>query len=134
MRMTLDWPCCGNTTSGWRPIALAGDVDAYFWHNVEFRHAEAEVGGNQELVRNAWFAGAGDVAAAPRQPVPSGSAGPVGGPTMSDCWTPTPIGTRPLAVALTRAIIMAGLRAIENSGWSGLRSELPGGLDRAVTA
>jgi DNA-binding GntR family transcriptional regulator len=29
----------------------AGDVDAYFWHNVGFRNAEARLSGNGELTR-----------------------------------------------------------------------------------
>ena len=31
--------------------ARAGDVDAYFWHNVGFRNAEAALSGNRELQR-----------------------------------------------------------------------------------
>ena len=31
--------------------ANAGDVDAYFWHNVGFRNAEASLSGNKELQR-----------------------------------------------------------------------------------
>jgi DNA-binding GntR family transcriptional regulator len=31
--------------------ALAGDVDAYFWHNVGFRNAEASLSKNGELQR-----------------------------------------------------------------------------------
>jgi len=32
-------------------MPTAGDVDAYFWHNVGFRAAEASLSGNNELQR-----------------------------------------------------------------------------------
>jgi len=113
--------------------ALAGDVDAYFWHNVEFRHAEAEVGGNQELVR---MLGSLGLRTLQLRHVSLSLPGRLDRSVADHERLLGAYADRDaaLAVALTRAIIMAGLRAIENSGWSGLRSELPGGLDRAVTA
>jgi DNA-binding GntR family transcriptional regulator len=96
-----------------------GDVESYFWHNVAFRQAEAEIAGNHQLTRllstlglrtlqlrhlSLSFPGRLDRSVEDHERLLSAYA-------ERDA---------PLAVALTKSIIMAGYRAIEASGWSGL--------------
>ncbi len=108
---------------GWhdqlRADADQGDVESYFWHNVAFRQAEAEIAGNHQLTRllstlglrtlqlrhlSLSFPGRLDRSVEDHERLLSAY-------TERDA---------PLAVALTKSIIMAGYRAIEASGWSGL--------------
>jgi DNA-binding GntR family transcriptional regulator len=111
---------------GWhdqlRADAEEGDVEAYFWHNVAFRQAEAEIAGNHQLTRllstlglrtlqlrhlSLSFPGRLDRSVEDHERLLSAYA-------EHDA---------PLAVALTKSIIMAGYRAIEASGWSGLEAD-----------
>jgi DNA-binding GntR family transcriptional regulator len=111
---------------GWhdqlRVDAERGDVEAYFWHNVAFRQAEAEIAGNHQLTRllstlglrtlqlrhlSLSFPGRLDRSVEDHERLLAAYA-------ERDA---------PLAVALTKSIIMAGYRAIEASGWSGLDTE-----------
>lgn len=111
---------------GWqdrlRVDAERGDVEAYFWHNVAFRQAEAEICGNHQLLRllstlglrtlqlrhlSLSFPGRLDRSVEDHERLLAAYA-------ERDA---------PLAVALTKSIIMAGYRAIEASGWSGLEKD-----------
>ena len=111
---------------GWhdqlRTDAEHGDVEAYFWHNVAFRQAEAEIAGNHQLTRllstlglrtlqlrhlSLSFPGRLDRSVEDHERLLAAYA-------ERDA---------PLAVALTKSIIMAGYRAIEASGWSGLETD-----------
>jgi DNA-binding GntR family transcriptional regulator len=105
-----------------RVDAERGDVEAYFWHNVAFRQSEAEVAGNRQLTRllatlglrtlqlrhlSLSFPGRLDRSVEDHERL-------LAAYTDRDA---------PLAVALTKSIIMAGFRAIEASGWSGLEPD-----------
>ncbi|HEY0807115.1 MAG TPA: GntR family transcriptional regulator [Pseudonocardiaceae bacterium] len=105
-----------------RMDAERADVDAYFWRNVEFRQAEAEVSGNRQLARmlaslglrtlqlrrlSLSFQGRLAQSVADHERLLNAYAG----------------RDAPLAVAITKSIIMGGYRAIEASGWSGLEAE-----------
>lgn len=105
-----------------RQDAERGDVEAYFWHNVAFRQTEAEIAGNRQLTRllatlglrtlqlrhlSLSFPGRLDRSVEDHERLLAAYAD----------------RDAPLAVALTRSIIMAGFRAIEASGWSGLEPD-----------
>ncbi|HEX5116947.1 MAG TPA: GntR family transcriptional regulator [Pseudonocardiaceae bacterium] len=105
-----------------RVDAERGDVEAYFWHNVAFRQSEAEIAGNRQLTRllstlglrtlqlrhlSLSFPGRLDRSVEDHERL-------LAAYTDRDA---------PLAAALTRSIIMAGYRAIEASGWSGLEPD-----------
>jgi DNA-binding GntR family transcriptional regulator len=105
-----------------RVDAERGDVEQYFWHNVAFRQAEAEIAGNHSLTRllstlglrtlqlrhlSLSFPGRLDRSVDDHERLLAAYAE----------------RDEPLAVALTKSIIMAGFRAIEASGWSGLEKD-----------
>jgi DNA-binding GntR family transcriptional regulator len=105
-----------------RVDAERGDVEQYFWHNVAFRQAEAEIAGNHSLTRllstlglrtlqlrhlSLSFPGRLDRSVDDHERLLAAYAD----------------RDEPLAVALTKSIIMAGFRAIEASGWSGLEKD-----------
>jgi DNA-binding GntR family transcriptional regulator len=105
-----------------RMDAGRADLDAYFWRNVEFRQAEAEVSGNRQLARmlgslglrtlqlrrlSLSFPGRLDRSVADHERLLAAYAD----------------RDAALAVAITKSIIMAGYRTIEASGWSGLEVE-----------
>jgi DNA-binding GntR family transcriptional regulator len=97
--------------------AAAGDVDAYFWHNVAFRQAEAEVAGNQQLARMLTSLG---LRTLQLRHVSLSLPGRLDR-SVSDherllqAYSDRDID---LAVAITKSIIMAGLKAIESSRWT----------------
>jgi DNA-binding GntR family transcriptional regulator len=104
-----------------RADAERGDLDAYFWHNVEFRQAEAEVSGNRQLARML-----GTLGLRTLQLRRLSLSFPGRLPRSVDdherlltAYTDRDAG---LAVAITKSIIMVGYRRIEASGWPGLRT------------
>jgi DNA-binding GntR family transcriptional regulator len=102
-----------------RDDAAGGDVDAYFWHNVVFRQAEAEIAGNQQLTR---LLGSLSLRTLQLRHVSLSLPGRLDRSLDDHERLLAAYADRdaPLAVALTKSIIMAGLHAIEASGWSGL--------------
>ncbi|HWD04369.1 MAG TPA: GntR family transcriptional regulator [Amycolatopsis sp.] len=105
-----------------RDDAERGDVDAYFWHNVTFRQTEAEVAGNQQLTR---VLGSLGLRTLQLRHVSLSLPGRLMRSVEDHERLLEAYRDRdtPLAVALTKSIITAGLQAIEESGWSGLAPE-----------
>lgn len=96
--------------------AERGDVDAYFWHNVAFRQAEAEVAGNAQLARMLSSLG---LRTLQWRHVSLSLPGRLDR-SLDDhnrLLRAYGDGDAGLAVAITKSIIMNGLRAIEGSGW-----------------
>lgn len=97
--------------------AAAGDVDAYFWHNVAFRQAEAEVAGNRQLARMLTSLG---LRTLQLRHVSLSLPGRLDR-SVSDherllqAYSDRDVD---LAVAITKSIIRAGLQAIESSRWT----------------
>lgn len=104
-----------------REDAVRGDVDAYFWHNVMFRQAEAEVSGNRQLMR---LLGSLGLRTLQLRHVSLSLPGRLDRSVEDHERLLAAYADRDatLAAALTRSIIMRGLQAIEASGWSGLDS------------
>ncbi|HEY3463498.1 MAG TPA: GntR family transcriptional regulator [Amycolatopsis sp.] len=102
-----------------REDAARGDVDAYFWHNVSFRQAEAEVAGNRQLTR---LLGSLGLRTLQLRHVSLSLPGRLDRSVADHERLLAAYADRDadLAVALTRSIIMTGLHSIEASGWSGL--------------
>ncbi|SEF24844.1 DNA-binding transcriptional regulator, GntR family [Amycolatopsis pretoriensis] len=102
-----------------RSDALAGDVDAYFWHNVSFRQAEAEAAGNRQLTR---LLGSLGLRTLQLRHVSLSLPGRLDRSVADHerLLAAYADGDAVLAVALTRSIIMTGLHSIEASGWPGL--------------
>ncbi|MEV4143687.1 GntR family transcriptional regulator [Amycolatopsis sp. NPDC049691] len=102
-----------------REDASAGDVDAYFWHNVSFRQAEAEAAGNRQLTR---LLGSLGLRTLQLRHVSLSLPGRLDRSVADHerLLAAYADGDAVLAVALTRSIIMTGLHSIEASGWSGL--------------
>ncbi len=104
-----------------RADAERGDVDAYFWHNVAFRQAEAEIAGNRQLTR---MLGSLGLRTLQLRHLSLSFPGRVER-SLDDherlliAYADRDVS---LAVAITRSIINAGFHAIEASGWSGLES------------
>jgi DNA-binding GntR family transcriptional regulator len=98
-----------------RVDADRGDVDAYFWHNVAFRQAEAEAAGNRQLAR---MLGSLGLRTLQLRHVSLSRPGRLHRSMYDHERLLAAYADRDaaLAVALTRSIIMAGLRAIEESG------------------
>jgi DNA-binding GntR family transcriptional regulator len=103
-----------------RDDAARGDVDAYFWHNVSFRQAEAEAAGNRQLTRLLSSLG---LRTLQLRHVSLSLPGRLDRSVEDHERLLTAYADHdaPLAVAVTRSIIMTGLRSIEASGWSGLQ-------------
>jgi DNA-binding GntR family transcriptional regulator len=118
--------------SGWqewlRADARRGDVDAYFWHNVGFRHAEAEVAGNRQLTRVLSSLGLRTLQLRHLSlSLPGRVARSVDDhERLLAAYAERDVA---LAVAITKSIINAGYRTIESSGWAGLRPEHTSGED-----
>lgn len=92
------------------------DVDSYFWHNVAFRQAEAEVAGNAQLARTLSSLG---LRTLQWRHVSLSLPGRLDR-SVSDhdrLLLAYRDGDAHLAVAITKSIIMNGLKAIEGSGW-----------------
>jgi DNA-binding GntR family transcriptional regulator len=108
-----------------RAAAKQGDVDAYFWHNVAFRQAEAEVAGNQQLAR---MLGSLGLRTLQLRHVSLSQPGRLDRSVSDHEVLLSAYADRDaaLAVAITKSIIMAGLRAIESSHWAGLERENDG--------
>jgi DNA-binding GntR family transcriptional regulator len=104
-----------------RDDAARGDVDAYFWHNVSFRQAEAEAAGNRQLTRLLSSLG---LRTLQLRHVSLSLPGRLDRSVEDHerLLAAYADGDAPLAVALTRSIIMTGLRSIEASGWSGIEN------------
>ncbi|HEV7978002.1 GntR family transcriptional regulator [Amycolatopsis sp.] len=105
-----------------RADAERGDVDGYFWHNVTFRQTEAEVAGNRQLTR---LLGSLGLRTLQLRHVSLSLPGRLDRSVDDHERLLAAYADRdaPLAVALTKSIIKAGLLAIEQSGWSGLELE-----------
>lgn len=102
-----------------RAAAAEGDVDAYFWSNVAFRQAEAEVAGNTQLARMLSSLG---LRTLQLRHVSLSLPGRLDRSVADHERLLMAYADRDmqLAVAITKSIIMAGLRAIESSNWTGL--------------
>ncbi|GAB2863133.1 GntR family transcriptional regulator [Actinoallomurus bryophytorum] len=102
-----------------RADAEIGDVDAYFWHNVGFRQAEAEITGNRQLTR---MLGSLGLRTLQLRHLSLSFPGRLRRSLDDHDRLMTAYADRDasLAVAITKSIIHAGFRAIEDSGWSGL--------------
>jgi DNA-binding GntR family transcriptional regulator len=113
-----------------REDAARGDVDAYFWHNVTFRQAEAEVSGNRQLTR---LLGSLGLRTLQLRHVSLSLPGRLDRSVEDHERLLAAYADRDatLAAALTRSIIMRGLQAIEASGWSGLDANDSGDSDQA---
>ncbi|HEX3588029.1 MAG TPA: GntR family transcriptional regulator [Pseudonocardiaceae bacterium] len=105
-----------------RGDAERSDVESYFWHNVAFRQAEAEIAGNQQLTRLLSTLG---LRTLQLRHLSLSFPGRLDRSVEDHERLLAAYGERdaPLAVALTKSIIMAGFRAIEASGWSGLEMD-----------
>lgn len=99
-----------------RADAERGDVDAYFWHNVAFRQAEAELAGNVQLAR---MLGSLGLRTLQLRHVSLSLPGRLGRSLNDHERLLTAYAERDeaLAIALTKSIIVAGARAIAESGW-----------------
>jgi DNA-binding GntR family transcriptional regulator len=102
--------------------AERSDVEAYFWHNVAFRQAEAEICGNHQLLRLLSTLG---LRTLQLRHLSLSFPGRLDRSVEDHERLLAAYRERdaPLAVALTKSIIMAGYRAIEASGWSGLEKD-----------
>lgn len=98
--------------------AASGDVDGYFWHNVAFRQAEAEVAGNAQLARTLSSLG---LRTLQLRHVSLSLPGRLVRSVNDHDRLLQAYADRDadLAVAITKSIIKGGLRAIEASGWVG---------------
>lgn len=105
-----------------RVAAQKGDVDAYFWHNVAFRQAEAEVAGNHQLARMLSSLG---LRTLQLRHVSLSQPGRLDRSVSDHEVLLSAYADRDaaLAVAITKSIIMTGLRAIEASHWADLDPE-----------
>jgi DNA-binding GntR family transcriptional regulator len=108
---------------GWqdklRADAEHADVEAYFWHNVAFRQAEAEVAGNHQLTRLLSTLG---LRTLQLRHLSLSFPGRLDRSVDDHDRLLTAYDDRDaaLATAITKSIIMAGYRAIEASAWPGL--------------
>ncbi|MGH3377729.1 MAG: GntR family transcriptional regulator [Actinoallomurus sp.] len=104
-----------------RADAECGDVDAYFWHNVGFRQAEAELTGNRQLTRTLSSLG---LRTLQLRHLSLSFPGRLDRSLDDHDRLMMAYADRDaaLAVAITKSIINAGFRAIEESGWPGLES------------
>jgi DNA-binding GntR family transcriptional regulator len=104
-----------------RADAQAGDVDAYFWHNVGFRQAEAEITGNRQLTRMLSSLG---LRTLQLRHLSLSFPGRLQRSLDDHDRLMTAYADRDaaLAVAITKSIINTGFRAIESSGWPVLES------------
>jgi DNA-binding GntR family transcriptional regulator len=95
------------------------DLDAYFWRNVEFRQAEAEVSGNRQLAR---MLGSLGLRTLQLRRLSLSFPGRLDRSVADHDRLLAAYADRDaaLAVAITKSIIIAGYRTIEASGWSGL--------------
>jgi DNA-binding GntR family transcriptional regulator len=102
-----------------RADAEHGDVDAYFWHNVGFRQAEAEIAGNRQLTR---MLGSLGLHTLQLRHLSLSLPGRLARSVDDHDRLMMAYADRDaaLAVAITRSIIQGGFRAIEASGWPGL--------------
>jgi DNA-binding GntR family transcriptional regulator len=102
-----------------RADAERGDVDAYFWHNVGFRQAEAEITGNRQLIRTLGSLG---LRTLQLRHLSLSFPGRLERSLDDHDRLMMAYADRDvsLAVAITKSIINAGFRAIEASGWPGL--------------
>jgi DNA-binding GntR family transcriptional regulator len=98
--------------------AAAGDVDGYFWDNVAFRQAEAEVAGNAQLARTLSSLG---LRTLQLRHVSLSLPGRLERSVNDHDRLLQAYADRDadLAVAITKSIIKGGLRAIEQSDWVG---------------
>jgi DNA-binding GntR family transcriptional regulator len=105
-----------------RADAERGDVDAYFWHNVGFRQAEAELTGNQQLTRTLSSLG---LRTLQLRHLSLSFPGRLERSLDDHDRLMMAYADRdaPLAIAITKSIINAGFRAIEESGWPGLEPD-----------
>jgi DNA-binding GntR family transcriptional regulator len=96
--------------------AAAGDVDGYFWDNVAFRQAEAEVAGNAQLARTLSSLG---LRTLQLRHVSLSLPGRMDRSVNDHDRLLQAYADRDadLAVAITKSIIKGGLRAIEQSDW-----------------
>lgn len=102
-----------------RRDAERADVDGYFWHNVAFRLAEADVSGNNQLARMLRSLG---LRTLQLRHVSLSLPGRLDRSVDDHERLLTAYTDRdaPLAIAITRSIVLGGLRAIEASDWVGL--------------
>jgi DNA-binding GntR family transcriptional regulator len=107
-----------------RADAERADVDAYFWRNVEFRQAEAEVSGNRQLAR---MLGTLGLRTLQLRRLSLSFPGRLTRSVEDHERLLAAYADRDaeLAVAITKSIIMTGYRTIEASGWSGLAGTEP---------
>lgn len=98
--------------------ASSGDVDGYFWHNVEFRNIEAEIAGDRTLQRVLNSLGLRSLQlrhlslSQPDRLLPSArDHGRLLGAYQDR--------DEQLAAALTQSLVRRGLFTLERSGWAG---------------
>jgi DNA-binding GntR family transcriptional regulator len=104
-----------------RADAERGDVDGYFWHNVGFRQAEAEITGNRQLTR---MLGSLGLRTLQLRHLSLSFPGRLRRSVDDHDRLMLAYADRDaaLAVAITKSIIHAGFRTIEESGWPGLEA------------
>lgn len=97
--------------------AKAGDVDGYFWSNVEFRDTEARLSGNRHLAQLLDSLGLRTLLA---RHVSLSLPGRLAQSVVDHERLLRAYESRneTLAVAVTRTIVAAGLSAIERAGWA----------------
>lgn len=96
----------------------AGDVDAYFWTNVQFRNAEAEIARDATIRRVLDTLG---LRALQLRHLSLSQPGRLH-PSLSDharLLRAYEDRDANLAAALTRSLVLSGLAAVERSGWTG---------------
>ncbi len=96
--------------------AIAGDRDAYFWGNLSFRATEVEICGNQQLQRLLDSLGLRTLQARHQSLTHPGRMQR----SLQDharLLSAYEERDAPLAMALTRSLVLGGLAAIEGTGW-----------------
>lgn len=100
--------------TGLRADAGRGDVDAYFWHNVAYHQAEAEIAGNRQLAR---LLGSLSLRILQLHHLSLAAPGRLGRSLDDHERLLAAYADRdaPLAVAITKSIVNAGYHAIDTS-------------------
>jgi DNA-binding GntR family transcriptional regulator len=101
--------------------AAAGALDRYFWHNVEFRRAEAMVAGNRELIRIVDSLGLRTLQLR-HLSLSLPNRLKVSVADHERLLLAYEDRDAALAAAINQAILRHGLEAVERSGWTGLPS------------
>jgi DNA-binding GntR family transcriptional regulator len=101
---------------GLEEAAESDDLESYFWLNVDFRRAEAEIGGNEALARILDRLGLRTLQLRHLSLSPAGRL-KVSVRDHAELLRAYEERDAALAAAITRSIVGRGLKAIERMGW-----------------